>query len=131
MPFLKSSFCPVLAKQRDTSRFARPKSLFRSIALANVTLAAVALTVPVASAKQQMLLEEIIITARKKAESLQDTPISVAAFTGAGLEQRGLADVSGVGELTPNMVFNNDAYGIAEGVYARPKQWYLSVKRYF
>ena len=34
------------------------------------------------------LLEEIIITARKRAESLQDTPISVAAFSADSLNDR-------------------------------------------
>ena len=32
----------------------------------------------------QATLEEVLVTARKRAESLQDVPISVAAFTAAG-----------------------------------------------
>lgn len=51
-------------------------------------------------------LEEIVVTARKREESLQDTPISVAAFTAADLEQRGAVDFSDLGEFTPNVTFD-------------------------
>ena len=35
-------------------------------------------------------LEEVVVTARKREESLQDTPISVTAFTAQGLAERGM-----------------------------------------
>ena len=51
-------------------------------------------------------LEEIVVTARKREESLQDTPISVAAFTADDLQQRGAVDFSDLGEFTPNVTFD-------------------------
>jgi iron complex outermembrane receptor protein len=51
-------------------------------------------------------LEEIVVTARKREESLQDTPISVMAFTSADLEARGAVDFSDLGEFTPNVTFD-------------------------
>ena len=51
-------------------------------------------------------LEEIVVTARKREESLQDTPISVAAFTSEDLVQRGAVDFSDLGEFTPNVMFD-------------------------
>lgn len=51
-------------------------------------------------------LEEIVVTARKREESLQDTPISIAAFTTADLEARGMVDFSEIGEFTPNVTFD-------------------------
>ncbi len=51
-------------------------------------------------------IEEVTVTARKREESLQDAPLSVAAFTGEGLEQRGINDVSDVSQLVPNLVFD-------------------------
>ena len=51
-------------------------------------------------------IEEITVTARKREESLQDTPISVAAFTSADLEARGAVDFSEIGEFTPNVTFD-------------------------
>lgn len=54
----------------------------------------------------QGALEEIVVTARKREESLQDTPISVAAFTAQDLEARGTVDFSQLGEFTPNLTFD-------------------------
>ena len=55
---------------------------------------------------QASALEEIIVTARKREESLQDTPISVAAFSSEDIESRGMVDFSDLGEFTPNVVFD-------------------------
>jgi iron complex outermembrane receptor protein len=55
------------------------------------------------------LIEEVIVTARKREENLQDTPISIATFTAESLEQRQIADVSGIGQFTPNVVFDRAA----------------------
>jgi iron complex outermembrane recepter protein len=52
-------------------------------------------------------LEEIVVTARKREEGLQDTPISVTAFTAAGLAERGIDTTKDLGTFTPNLVTNN------------------------
>lgn len=54
----------------------------------------------------QSVLEEITVTARKREESLQDTPVSIAAFTAMDLEARGTVDFSDLGEFTPNLTFD-------------------------
>lgn len=59
-----------------------------------------------ASSGPGLALEEIVVTARKREESLQDTPISVTAFSGDGLELRGYTDLSGIANATPNLVFD-------------------------
>ncbi len=51
---------------------------------------------------QEMALEEVVVTAQKKAESLQDTPISISAFTSDHLEQIGAFSAVDVGDYTPN-----------------------------
>ena len=48
-------------------------------------------------------IEEIIVTAQKREESLQETPLSVTAFTGEMLEQKGVSDVLALGENVPNL----------------------------
>ncbi len=45
---------------------------------------------------------EIIVTARRRAESLIDVPISLTAFSGEALEQRGTPDITALQFRTPN-----------------------------
>ncbi len=52
-------------------------------------------------------LEEVVVTARKKTESLQDTPISVTALSGDRLEDMGLSRITKLQDVTPNLVFQN------------------------
>ena len=54
------------------------------------------------------LLEEVVVTARKREESLQDTPISITAMTGDSLEVRGITNISEVGNITPNLNYVNN-----------------------
>jgi len=69
---------------------------------------ATATTVPAYAedAKSRMMIEEVIVTARKREESVQDTPIAVSAFTGEGLELRGVTDLSSLDNFAPNLVLN-------------------------
>ena len=49
---------------------------------------------------------EIIVTARRREESLQDTPIAISAVSGADLTARGIDTVTDIGDFTPNVRFN-------------------------
>jgi iron complex outermembrane receptor protein len=48
-------------------------------------------------------VEEVIITAQKHEESLQQTPIAISAFSAESLEQRGVMQTQDVALFTPNM----------------------------
>lgn len=52
-------------------------------------------------------LDEIVVTARRREESLQDTPISISAFTGGELESRGITRIDQVAEIAPNVVIRS------------------------
>jgi len=59
-----------------------------------------------------VLFEEIVVTARKREESLADLPLSVSAFSGDSLEVRGVSQIDSLGRLTPNVTFqNNPSFG--------------------
>ena len=45
----------------------------------------------------------IIVTARRRAETLQNVPIAVTAFSGAQLERQGAIDITDIGNSTPNV----------------------------
>jgi iron complex outermembrane receptor protein len=51
-------------------------------------------------------LEEIIVTARKREEPLQKTPVSITAFTVDQLEKPGFDDLIDVARFAPNVVFD-------------------------
>ena len=68
---------------------------------------AVAICVSVsASAMAQAVLEEIIVTARKATENLQEVPISVSTFSADSLASKGLSDVAQVGDFSPGVVLD-------------------------
>ena len=54
-------------------------------------------------------LEEVVVTARKREESLQDTPISITAFTSNDLSKRQLTGLEDLDEATPNLSFDTGA----------------------
>jgi outer membrane receptor protein involved in Fe transport len=59
-----------------------------------------------------LALEEVVVTARKREESLQDVPLSITAFSADTLEQRGIESIYDVARVTPNLSFNQ-TYGRA------------------
>jgi outer membrane receptor protein involved in Fe transport len=48
-------------------------------------------------------LEEVIVTAQKRGQNLQDTPIAVSAFGAAAITDQGIQDVSDVSQYIPNV----------------------------
>ena len=51
-------------------------------------------------------LEEVVVTARKREESLQDVPLPVTAFTEAEIANRQLTSLDDVAKFTPGLVFS-------------------------
>ncbi|HEX2793807.1 MAG TPA: TonB-dependent receptor, partial [Croceicoccus sp.] len=49
----------------------------------------------------------IIVTAQKRAESLQDVPISIQAFNGAKLEQHQVASFDDYAKMLPSVSFQS------------------------
>ncbi|MAY37957.1 MULTISPECIES: TonB-dependent receptor [Spongiibacter] len=68
-------------------------------------LAAAILAAPMVQAAESgaYALEEVVVTAQKKAESLQDAPISLTAFGQQELETKGINSLSDIGANVPSM----------------------------
>ncbi|MBW7931176.1 MAG: Plug domain-containing protein, partial [Gammaproteobacteria bacterium] len=66
-----------------------------------------ALPAPGAFAQDDPRVQEIIVTARKKAESLRDVPVAITAFSAESIEEAGIRDLDDVAELTPGLSFFN------------------------
>jgi iron complex outermembrane receptor protein len=58
---------------------------------------------PLAQAQQQGRIEEIVVTAQKRVQSVQDVPIAISAFTSETLQKKGLNDITRLSALTPNV----------------------------
>jgi iron complex outermembrane receptor protein len=46
---------------------------------------------------------EIVVTAQKRSENVQDVPISIAAFSGDTLEKNNVVNIEGLAKITPNL----------------------------
>ncbi len=51
------------------------------------------------------LIEEVVVTARKRVESLADTPIAITAMSGDAMEARGMTQLSDIAATTPSLTF--------------------------
>ncbi len=80
------------------------------LSVVGATCAAVAmggLTAPRAAAQEEQAgLEEIIVTARKREENLQYTPMSITALTADDLARRDISNINRIDEVTPNLIFD-------------------------
>ena len=56
---------------------------------------------------------EIIVTARKRKESLKNVPIAATAISGEEITKRGFVVVKDVAQLTPSLNINSDGAGRA------------------
>jgi iron complex outermembrane receptor protein len=51
-------------------------------------------------------LQDIVVTAQKRAQSLQDVPISVSVLEGAALTKANITDTKSLGQLAPSLTFS-------------------------
>ncbi|MCJ9429336.1 TonB-dependent receptor [Kordiimonas marina] len=62
------------------------------------------------SDKDQVYLEEILVTSQRKSESLQDVPVAVTALDGAALEKHQIETASDLQFQTPNVTFSKSNF---------------------
>ena len=63
---------------------------------------------------------DIVVTAQRRAESIQDVPIAISAFSAAQLEAQGVTNTLQLGQFIPNFVANNNTgLGSANSYFLR------------
>jgi iron complex outermembrane recepter protein len=82
---------------RRTLLPARPVFLLAPLALAIATSPAVA-------DDAALMLEEVIVTAQKRAENIQDVPIAMSVETGASLQKKGITTLEALSYQTPSLI---------------------------
>ncbi|MEO1081367.1 MAG: TonB-dependent receptor [Pseudomonadota bacterium] len=85
-----------------------PRNILAASVKAVSVAAAVAVTLPMApvafaQASEATVLEEVTVTARRRAESLQDVPIAVSAISGDELTLRGATDITEIAQAVPSV----------------------------
>jgi iron complex outermembrane recepter protein len=79
-----------------------------------ISTSAAALAVPADSdstgVSRKYVIDEVLVTARKREESMQDVPVSITALGEADIQRRGIADLNDIELNTPS--FNYDQLGL-------------------
>src|SRR5271168_1050678 len=81
----------------------------RRCRLAGSAAAAVALTLMGSAAFADDVLQEIVVTAEKRSENVQNVPIAITAFTAEALQSRNLVDVHSLSNLTSGVNLDSGA----------------------
>ena len=79
----------------------------RSLSLAASVSLALTLASAAAWAEPEQGLEEIVVTAQKRGENLQDVPIVITALTSESLDRSGISDTASLAAAVPGLVFSN------------------------
>ena len=76
-----------------------------------LAMAAVAAPAPAAAqaASGTAQIEEVVVTARKREERLQDAPVAVTALSGEALAARGVDSVDQIAKFAPSIRFDGAA----------------------
>ncbi|MBN7796420.1 TonB-dependent receptor [Parahaliea mediterranea] len=83
-----------------------------SITLANAVVVATSLMNPSQALAENYALEEVIVSAQRRSESLQEVPVSVTAIGGESVGESGIAGLNDISRQTPG--FTMTQYNIAE-----------------
>jgi iron complex outermembrane receptor protein len=85
----------------------KAKTTYLSLAVA----AATGLSAPPAVMAAEGGLEEILVTARKREESMQDVGIAVSALSQSEIERAFARDISDLASVSPNLIIDDTAQG--------------------
>ncbi|MDX1734510.1 MAG: TonB-dependent receptor, partial [Halioglobus sp.] len=69
----------------------------------NPLFIALAMAATAAGNPAQAMLEEVMVTAQKRTQSLQDVPISVSALQGEKIQEAGIPDMTALADYVPNL----------------------------
>jgi len=97
---MKMSFAIEVAPQNASNRFTASRRRIAGLAAFAATLSGAAWAADTAGPP---VLTEIIVTAQKRQQNLQDVPVSVMALSGEELQDAGIKDIKNLQVLTPGV----------------------------
>ena len=75
---------------------------------------AIAMVVTATEGSAQAMLEEVMVTATKRPESLQDIPVTVTAFNSETIQEAGINNAEDLAILTPSLNINSNLLSRSE-----------------
>src|SRR5690606_40418656 len=88
-------------------------------AIKRTAVAAGVLAIVAPAAWAQAVLEEVVVTAERRAASIQDTPVSVVAFSGREIEEFGVTNLKDLQNFVPGLSIGGFSDGDTE------PDWYI------
>jgi len=85
------------------------RTISRTVSTVSPLVAALALAMPASA--QNLVLEEVVVTAQKRAQSLMDVPISVSAVGGEKMVEAGIKDLGDLTAYVPNFTKSDTSIG--------------------
>ena len=92
---------------RSCNPLNRRRQILATLPLAAAVSTAITATSLLAPSAAMAQLEEVVVTARARSESLQDVPATVTAFTEGQIENMGIARAEDFVYMTPGVTFVN------------------------
>ena len=105
----------------DKNRPSADRWLYRALMLVFIvmmaaSLAPAALAAPAEQDAAHGAIEEIVVTAQRREQNLQDVPVSLTVFTGAELDKNNIQAATDYLALTPNVSFTEDGQSGSRGL---------------
>lgn len=93
----------------NKEKFMKSSSALKAIVVIGAALAPTLASEALAQGQsaQAGMLEEIVVTARKREERLQEIPLSVTAFTTGDMAKRSIKDMKDIARFTPGFSFGD------------------------
>lgn len=109
-----------VSRRRNASRASRASASLRRTPLAVSVSALIAATaIPLAALAQDGPIEELLVTATRRSESVQDIPINITAFGGDTLARREITDLAELGRNVPGLYVVDQGKRTANQVVVR------------
>jgi iron complex outermembrane receptor protein len=101
------------------------KRIFSALLSASALTSAAMLAAPAFAQDEEGTLEEVVVTARRATENVQDIPVTVQAISGEKLQQQAVTQFSEVSKLAPglNIGFASGSKGTNAEVILRGVKW--------
>src|ERR1700680_4766298 len=94
---------------------ARPRGLGKFLTTTGIAVALVAIGAPIAFGQ----VAEVVVTARKREENVQNIPVAVTALSGKDIQKFNISSVEDVAQQTPQLIIARGSSGSGADVSLR------------